>query len=120
MRTGNRFGIVEDGGDTYVVETRYGGGPGFGMLYILPAMWLSHIMYGLYLAKTAVTYIDSRPRRVLGCTAYGLILLGWPALVVLSGEPMWALVSPLIAIGGLVGTWCWYSYRLWWRDSEET
>ncbi|OIB57617.1 hypothetical protein [Natrialba sp. SSL1] len=110
-RTGNSYGLVEADDEQYVVETRDVTSLGFGFFVVHPIALSSFMLYAFYLGLTAMHYHDSQPARVVGCTAYGVLLLCWP-LVVAAGYTLGLSISvlylPVAALGGIGATALWY------------
>ncbi|SDQ97131.1 hypothetical protein [Natronobacterium texcoconense] len=91
------YGIVDDDGDRYVVETHRSGSLGFGFLVVYPLVLVSFTLYGLYLAVVALRYRNANPLKVLGSAGDGLIFLVWPSIVAAVGvaDPLLFVVLPL-------------------------
>lgn len=106
------YGLVDDDGDVYAVETQSDGNLGFGSLLVYPAVLLpillSFVLYGLYLAMIAIRYYDTHATRVLGSAGDGLIFLAWPFFVMIAGvtDTVLFVLLPLtvLPLGAIVGS----------------
>ncbi|SDR42840.1 hypothetical protein [Natronobacterium texcoconense] len=76
--TSNTYSLLEADGERYLVETKYGYGLGFGALIVLPLVFLGVVLYGLSLGTLALSYRETHPYSVFGCTGIGLIVLALP------------------------------------------